>query len=303
MARDRGERRQALLDLVREMALRARRDPPIVLRDVHLGGEPLLAAAAEEFVDRHRVSSCGARGASSANRVASTRPSLVVAPSDLQRPAHHDKFVGRNRNDHGPTGHLTLEENRATGRLATPVGRPGASHLKSVAVQCLIESLIIAGLEKAEKGRILWQANDLSGVPVHHRNFGLMFQEYALFPHRSVAENVAFGLRMQNIARSEIDARVKEALGLVNLVDFAGRRVTDLSGGEQQRVAVARAVVNHPKVILADEPTGNLDSHTGAEIMDEEHAIRFCHFGQRATHAFLLHHIRGFTQTCRINHM
>ncbi len=118
---------------------------------------------------------------------------------------------------------------------------------------------IIAGLEEAESGRVLWAGADLSGVPVHRRNFGLMFQEYALFPHRSVAENVAFGLRMQNLPRDEIQHRVSEALERVNMAEFGHRRVTDLSGGEQQRVALARALAPRPRLLMLDEPLGALD--------------------------------------------
>lgn len=118
---------------------------------------------------------------------------------------------------------------------------------------------IISGLEEAEQGRVLWDGEDLAQVPVHQRNFGLMFQDYALFPHRNVAENVAFGLRMQGLPKSEIANRVQEALTRVNLSDFADRRVTDLSGGEQQRVALARALAPRPRLLMLDEPLGALD--------------------------------------------
>lgn len=118
---------------------------------------------------------------------------------------------------------------------------------------------IIAGLEEAEAGRVLWDDEDLRGVPVHQRNFGLMFQDYALFPHRSVAENVAFGLRMQNLPKAEIDLYVAEALERVSMDSFARRRVTDLSGGEQQRVALARALAPRPRLLMLDEPLGALD--------------------------------------------
>lgn len=118
---------------------------------------------------------------------------------------------------------------------------------------------IIAGLEEAEAGRVTWDGVDLSGVPAHRRNFGLMFQEYALFPHRSVAENVAFGLRMQNLPKDEISTRVNDALARVEMSAFARRRVTDLSGGEQQRVALARALAPRPRLLMLDEPLGALD--------------------------------------------
>lgn len=118
---------------------------------------------------------------------------------------------------------------------------------------------IITGLEEAESGQVLWDGADLTGVPVHERHFGLMFQDYALFPHRRVAENVAFGLRMQNLPADEINRRVGEALERVNMSGFANRRVTDLSGGEQQRVALARALAPRPRLLMLDEPLGALD--------------------------------------------
>lgn len=128
---------------------------------------------------------------------------------------------------------------------------------------------IIAGLEAAERGQILWQGQDISHVPVHLRQFGLMFQDYALFPHRNVAENVAFGLRMQGLAKREIALRVADSLEKVNLSGFAGRRVTDLSGGEQQRVALARALAPQPRLLMLDEPLGALDRALREQLGDE----------------------------------
>jgi ABC-type Fe3+/spermidine/putrescine transport system ATPase subunit len=125
---------------------------------------------------------------------------------------------------------------------------------------------IIAGLEEAESGRVLWEGHDLRGVPVHERRFGLMFQDYALFPHRSVAQNVAFGLRMQNLPPAQIEQRVQEVLRRVNLSPFADRRVTDLSGGEQQRVALARALAPRPRLLMLDEPLGALDRALREEL-------------------------------------
>ncbi|MEA3326292.1 MAG: ABC transporter ATP-binding protein [Chloroflexota bacterium] len=118
---------------------------------------------------------------------------------------------------------------------------------------------IIAGLEEPEAGKVFWNGEDLSTIPAHMRRFGLMFQDYALFPHRNVAENIAFGLRMQNVPKPEIQQRVADALKTINMVDFVDRKVTDLSGGEQQRVALARALAPEPRLLMLDEPLGALD--------------------------------------------
>lgn len=128
---------------------------------------------------------------------------------------------------------------------------------------------IIAGLEEAEGGDVLWDGISVCDVPVHERNFGLMFQDYALFPHRSVAENVAFGLRMQALPQSEIDHRVQAALEQVNMTGFARRSVTDLSGGEQQRVALARAIAPRPRLLMLDEPLGALDRTLREQLTGE----------------------------------
>jgi ABC-type Fe3+/spermidine/putrescine transport system ATPase subunit len=132
---------------------------------------------------------------------------------------------------------------------------------------------IIAGLEIADRGRVSWNGQDLSAQPVHLRNFGLMFQDYALFPHRSVAENVAFGLRMQNRPREEIKIRVDQALEQVGMSNFARRRVTDLSGGEQQRVGLARALAPRPRLLMLDEPLGALDRRLREQLLDELHHL------------------------------
>lgn len=118
---------------------------------------------------------------------------------------------------------------------------------------------IIAGLELATEGTVYWEGENLASTPVHKRNFGFMFQDYALFPHRSVAQNVAFGLRMQKLPKKEIEQRTAEALELVNMQDFAHRRVSALSGGEQQRVALARSMAPRPRLLMLDEPLGALD--------------------------------------------
>ena len=118
----------------------------------------------------------------------------------------------------------------------------------------------IAGLQPLTSGRITWRGEDLAlGVPPHRRRFGLMFQEYALFPHRDVTGNVAFGLRMAGVSAAEREHRVAEVLDLVGLGALRDRRVAQLSGGEQQRVALARALAVEPRLLMLDEPLGALD--------------------------------------------
>jgi spermidine/putrescine transport system ATP-binding protein len=128
---------------------------------------------------------------------------------------------------------------------------------------------IIAGLETPEQGQVRWDGEDLAPVPVHLRSFGLVFQDYALFPHLNVGENVAFGLKMQNLAGVENNLRVADILEKVNLTGFGDRRVTDLSGGEQQRVALARALAPSPRLLMFDEPLGALDRSLREQLMDE----------------------------------
>ncbi len=109
----------------------------------------------------------------------------------------------------------------------------------------------------------------MSKVPPHRRGFGLMFQDHALFPHRDVHGNVAFGLRMQRLPRPEIDARTRETLALVGLTDLGQRAITELSGGEQQRVALARALAAAPRLLMLDEPLGALDRALRERLVTE----------------------------------
>ncbi len=128
---------------------------------------------------------------------------------------------------------------------------------------------IIAGLLPADSGQVLVEGQDISGLPVHKRGFGLMFQDLALFPHKDVRDNVAFGLRMAGLSPDQIDARVAEVLQLVGLEHLAHRDVNQLSGGEQQRVALARSLAPRPRLLMLDEPLSSLDRTLRERLMNE----------------------------------
>lgn len=130
-----------------------------------------------------------------------------------------------------------------------------------------------AGLERPTAGRVRWDGHDLAGVPPHRRQFGLMFQDHALFPHRDVLGNVAFGLRMQRMSSAAVDAGARAALRRVGLAGFEHRRVRELSGGEQQRVALARALAPDPRLLMLDEPLGSLDRELRERLAAELRAL------------------------------
>ncbi len=119
---------------------------------------------------------------------------------------------------------------------------------------------LIAGFNRAQRGAIFLDGVDISAVPPWERNVGMVFQSYALWPHMTVAENVAFGLEERRLPRQRVRARVAEVLELVGLAEFGGRRPGQLSGGQQQRVALARTLAIEPRVLLLDEPLSNLDA-------------------------------------------
>jgi ABC-type Fe3+/spermidine/putrescine transport system ATPase subunit len=128
---------------------------------------------------------------------------------------------------------------------------------------------LIAGLETPDGGQVLVDGVDVTHVPPHLRGFGLMFQEYALFPHKDVFGNVAFGLQMQGLSRETVAARVAEVLELVRMAGFERRDVNQLSGGERQRVALARSLAPQPCLLMLDEPLGALDRALRERLMDE----------------------------------
>ena len=163
---------------------------------------------------------------------------------------------------------LEVEE----GELLTLLGPSGCG--KSSLLRCL------AGLEQVQQGHILLEGRDITDLDARQRQIGMVFQQYSLFPNMTVEQNMAFGLKIQRLSKAEINDRITEALAMVGLQDKADAYPAQLSGGQQQRVAIARALVRNPAVILADEPTGALDSHTGREVLgmlqqmhDEGHTV------------------------------
>ena len=128
---------------------------------------------------------------------------------------------------------------------------------------------LLAGLETPDCGQVLVDGDDIGELPPHRRGMGLMFQEYALFPHRDVYGNVAFGLRMQGLSRDAVARRVAEVLQLVGLAGFERRDVNQLSGGERQRVALARSLAPQPRLLMLDEPLGALDRALRERLLEE----------------------------------
>ncbi|HUF01935.1 MAG TPA: ABC transporter ATP-binding protein [Gaiellaceae bacterium] len=149
----------------------------------------------------------------------------------------------------------------AAGEVVTVLGPSGSGKTTLLRV--------VAGLQRPDSGRVLLDGRDLDGVPSHRRGIGLVFQDHALFDHRDVQGNVAFGLRMRGSSRDEIARRVAEVLELVGLAGLARRSVATLSGGEQQRVALARALAPDPRVLLLDEPLGSLDRRLRDRLLDD----------------------------------
>lgn len=132
---------------------------------------------------------------------------------------------------------------------------------------------IVAGLDHADRGAVLWDGENMASTSAHRRGFGLMFQDYALFPHRDVFGNVAFGLQLGSHSAAQVRQRVSQVLQLVGLASFEHRDVSSLSGGEQQRVALARALAPQPRLLMLDEPLGSLDRALRTRLLEELAAI------------------------------
>lgn len=133
---------------------------------------------------------------------------------------------------------------------------------------------LIAGFEQPDEGHIEIFGETAEGVPPYKRNVNTVFQDYALFPHMTVGENVAYGLRIKGVARADREAKAKAALAMVKLAGYGDRRPAQLSGGQRQRVALARALVNGPKVLLLDEPLGALDLKLREQMQEELKALQ-----------------------------
>jgi spermidine/putrescine ABC transporter ATP-binding subunit len=149
----------------------------------------------------------------------------------------------------------------AAGELLTVLGESGSG--KTTLLR------LIAGFEQPDAGEIYMAGERLDRLPPYHRRVNTVFQHYALFPHLSVFENVAYGLRVRRVERREIPKRVQQALALVKMTEFSGRAPAQLSGGQQQRIALARALVNQPKLLLLDEPLSALDANLRRQMQLE----------------------------------
>lgn len=169
------------------------------------------------------------------------------------------KNISKTFNQHTVVQQLSLQIQ--PGEFITLLGPSGCGKTTTLRM--------IAGFEQPTSGEIVLDGERVEGQPAYARNVNTVFQSYALFPHLTAYENIAFGLRLKNTAKTEVDRRVRDALRLVQLEAYASRKPDQLSGGQKQRIAIARALVNNPKVLLLDEPLGALDQKLRKQMQVE----------------------------------
>ena len=199
--------------------------------------------------------------------------------SDMSERESYVQFVDVQKSYDGETLVVkNLNLSVAQGEFVTLLGPSGSGK-----TTCL---MMLAGFETATHGEIILDGNPINNVSPHKRDIGMVFQNYALFPHMTVSENLAFPLRVRKIAAAEVDSRVDKALNMVQLGEFGARLPGQLSGGQQQRVAVARALVFEPKLVLMDEPLGALDKQLREQMQYE---IKHIHENLDVTVIYVTH--------------
>ena len=156
---------------------------------------------------------------------------------------------------------------------------------------------IIGGFVEPDSGDVIFGGKRINGTPPNKRNVNTVFQKYSLFPHLNVFDNVAFGLKLKKMPKDEIKKRVTDMLATVDLKGYEKRSVAKLSGGQQQRTSIARALINNPSLVLADEPTGNLDSKSSEEVMS---MLKMCNQSYGQTVIMITHNLDIAKQADRI---
>ncbi|MDN4649497.1 ABC transporter ATP-binding protein [Curtobacterium sp. PsM8] len=193
-----------------------------------------------------------------------TAPTAPVAPASLSGAVVELDAVEKRYGTHRALAGLSLRVE--PGEFLSLLGPSGCG--KTTALRAL------AGLEAIDAGAIRIDGEDVANTPANKRDMGMVFQQYSLFPHMTVRQNVAFGLEMRKVPSSERKSRVVDALDMVHLADFADRFPHQLSGGQQQRVALARALVTRPRVLLLDEPLSALDAKVRVSLREEIRRIQ-----------------------------